>query len=480
MRVLNFLLNAVVMVCLTAAVFASFAGSGAFLPQPHPTQAPPEAAAPLATHTLAAESAAAERQAPAVPDIREPQTPAPPAAATPLETQAAATPFETQTVQAEPAPVERQAPAVPDLHEPQTPAAVQPASAPLPQPGEASPAIEPPAQAANTAPAANAVPAAVPGPAAKPASIMKKAVAKDLFGAVKQPANLASRAVGFYARGCLAGGKPLPVNGPAWQVMRLSRNRNWGHPSLIRYIERFAKDAKEKDGWPGLLVGDLSMPRGGPMPYGHKSHQVGLDVDIWYRPAPDRELSAKEREQIPMESFLSDPGHVNPKMWTPEYEKLLRRAVSYPEVTRIFVNPAIKKWLCETVKDDRNFLSKITPIMGHNDHFHVRLVCPQGNPGCENQKVLPPGDGCGKTLDKWVEALMKHKPEPAAAAPVPAAPAPVRAARPSLLGKFKDLKKKQMLARNQKSQLTLGQLPPECETVLKAAPVVAAPVTAAR
>ena len=258
------------------------------------------------------------------------------------------------------------------------------------------------------------LPASPQKPAAPPS--MKKANARELFGAAKEPANLAARSIGFYAHGCLAGGKPLPVNGPAWQVMRLSRNRNWGHPSLIRYIERFAQDAKEKDGWPGLLVGDLSMPRGGPMPFGHASHQVGLDADIWYKPTPDHELSAVERENIKMESFLLDPGHVNPEVWKPEYEKLLRRAVSYPEVARVFVNPAIKKWLCDNTKGDRGFLSKITPIMGHDAHFHVRLVCPANNPGCENQ-VFKADEGCGKGLDKWIETLMKP------AKPVPGAPA---------------------------------------------------------
>jgi penicillin-insensitive murein endopeptidase len=344
-------------------------------------------------------------------------------------------------------------PVAPDAGTPQVPA-VQPVSAPVPVP--AVPASATPA------------PASAPKAAAKG----KKTVAKDLFGAVKEPANLAAKSIGFYAHGCLAGGKPLPVNGPAWQVMRLSRNRNWGHPSLIKYIERFAADAKEKDGWPGLLVGDLSMPRGGPMPYGHASHQVGLDVDIWYRPAPGHELSAKEREDIPMESFLSDPGHVNPAMWSPDYEKLLRRAVAYPEVARVFVNPAIKKWLCDNVKGDRAFLSKITPIMGHHDHFHVRLVCPAGNPGCEGQ-ALKADEGCGKGLDNWIAALMKSKPQPpASAAAAPPSPAPVAKARWT----YKAWKKKK-IASNGKTPLTMAQLPPECETVLKAPP---APVTAAR
>ena len=63
----------------------------------------------------------------------------------------------------------------------------------------------------------------------------------------------------------MAGGAALPVDGPAWQVMRLSRNRNWGHPDLVALVERLAIEAKEKDGWNGLLVGDLAQPRGGPM-----------------------------------------------------------------------------------------------------------------------------------------------------------------------------------------------------------------------
>jgi penicillin-insensitive murein endopeptidase len=44
--------------------------------------------------------------------------------------------------------------------------------------------------------------------------------AKELFGRQPEPASLAARSLGFYSRGCLAGAKALPVDGPAWQVMR--------------------------------------------------------------------------------------------------------------------------------------------------------------------------------------------------------------------------------------------------------------------
>src|SRR5215213_5749769 len=57
--------------------------------------------------------------------------------------------------------------------------------------------------------------------------------AKELFGRKPNPASLAARSIGFYSKGCLAGADALPVDGRTWQVMRLSRNRNWGHPALV-------------------------------------------------------------------------------------------------------------------------------------------------------------------------------------------------------------------------------------------------------
>jgi hypothetical protein len=126
--------------------------------------------------------------------------------------------------------------------------------------------------------------------------------ARDYFGKQSGPAPLAARSIGSYVRGCLAGGKMLPVNGPAWQAMRLSRNRNWGHPLLVSYVEKLATDAQKLDNWPGLLVGDLAQPMGGPMVSGHASHQIGLDADIWLKPMPPKTLTNDERENISADS----------------------------------------------------------------------------------------------------------------------------------------------------------------------------------
>src|SRR3954467_10510746 len=95
--------------------------------------------------------------------------------------------------------------------------------------------------------------------------------AKELFARKSTPFPGPPRSIGGDFGGCLSGAVSLPITGPTWQVMRPSRNRNWGHPQLIRYIERLATTSKQF-GWNGLLIGDMSQPRGGPMISEHTSH----------------------------------------------------------------------------------------------------------------------------------------------------------------------------------------------------------------
>lgn len=236
--------------------------------------------------------------------------------------------------------------------------------------------------------------------------------AKELFGRKTDAAPLAARALGSYARGCMAGAAALPIDGETWQVMRLSRNRNWGHPKLIGFLERVGRRVPEINGWPGLLVGDISQPRGGPMLTGHASHQVGLDADIWLTPMPDRRLSRAEREQMSaVDMVRSDRLDVDPATWTPKHLPLIRAVSKEPEVARIFVNAAIKKALCREAGGDRGWLSKVRPMFGHNYHFHIRLACPPGEEGCADQDPPPGNDGCGPELNAWfTDAMLNPKP----------------------------------------------------------------------
>lgn len=234
--------------------------------------------------------------------------------------------------------------------------------------------------------------------------------AKQLFGTKKLPAKLPAEVHGFYSKGCFSGGIAIPTDGPYWQAMRLSRNRRWGHPQLIEVIEKLSRDAAEKDGWPGLLVGDLSQPRGGPMLTGHASHQIGLDADIWLSPMPNRRFSASERESTSAISVLKTKSVVtDPSIWTEAHGRLIMRAAGYPEVQRILVHPGIKKKLCESWTGDRSALNKVRPYYGHHYHMHVRIRCPKGSPKCKAQNAVPAEDGCGKALDWWFDVALKPK-----------------------------------------------------------------------
>jgi penicillin-insensitive murein endopeptidase len=236
--------------------------------------------------------------------------------------------------------------------------------------------------------------------------------AKELFARKPQPAPLQARAIGFYAKGCLAGAVALPINGKTWQVMRLSRNRMWGHPDLIRLLERVSEKGTEV-GWPGLLVGDLAQARGGPMLTGHASHQVGLDADVWLTPMPDRELTREEREEMSATNVVRpDKKDIDPALWTPAHVAIIKTAANEPEVERIFVNAAIKKALCRDAGSDRGWLQKVRPMWGHNYHFHIRMRCPAGSPDCKPQEPPINGDGCGADLDWWFRDAILNPPPP--------------------------------------------------------------------
>ncbi len=238
--------------------------------------------------------------------------------------------------------------------------------------------------------------------------------AQRLFGLTASPAPAPGRAIGSYTRGCLAGGVALPPDGANWQVMRPSRNRAWGHPALIEFIQRLAVTAHGA-GWPGLLVGDIAQPRGGPMLTGHASHQLGIEADLWLTPMPDRRLSAAERDDMPATNLVAANGDdVDPAAWRSQHRKLLEAAARSPGVARIFVNAAIKRALCREAagERDREWLRRIRPSWGHNFHFHVRLYCPRGESECQNQPDPGPGDGCAE-LAWWFTDEAKHpKPGP--------------------------------------------------------------------
>jgi penicillin-insensitive murein endopeptidase len=247
-----------------------------------------------------------------------------------------------------------------------------------------------------------------------------KLAAKELFARKLLPAAMPPRVIGGYTAGCLAGAEQMPINGDTWQVMRLSRNRYWGHPDMVALLKRLSAKAHKDAGWPGILVGDIGQPRGGPALSGHASHQLGLDADIWLTPMPDHKLSREEREETSAVMMVRpDRLDIDPQVFTPGHLMVLRDAALEPSVQRIFVNAAIKKALCREAKGDRSWLSKIRPWWGHDYHFHIRMVCPPGSSECKGQPSQSGDEGCSASdLAYWFKDSIIH-PQPPKEPPKP-------------------------------------------------------------
>lgn len=249
---------------------------------------------------------------------------------------------------------------------------------------------------------------------------MQGVQAKQLFGAQPQASRQSPAVHGGYSDGCLAGGVALPETGPTWQAMRLSRNRNWGHPETIDFLQRLSRVAATQPGWNGIYVGDISQPRGGPMLTGHRSHQSGMDADVWLRPADDLTLSRTARENISSISMRRASGAYTNANWTRAHHEIVKAAAQDPRTARIFIFPGAKVRMCnEETGADRDWLGKVRPWWGHHYHFHVRLNCPDGASGCVPQDAPPPGDGCAEA-QQWVRNILNPPPpDPDAPPPTP-------------------------------------------------------------
>lgn len=263
--------------------------------------------------------------------------------------------------------------------------------------------------------------------------------AKRLFGAKSGASSQSPAAHGSYAKGCVAGAQQLAETGATWQAMRLSRNRNWGHPELLDMVKKLSRVAASQPGWEGLYVGDMSQARGGPMLTGHRSHQIGLDADIWMLPPKSLGLSRKQRENISSISTRRASGAYVNSSWTRAHHEIIKAAAKDQRTARIFVFPGAKVQMCADEKGDRSYLRKIRPWYGHHYHFHVRLNCPKGVRGCVNQNPPPAGDGCADAR-QWQANILNP---PAAKPRDPNAPAP-----------------------KPRRELVLADLPAQCQAVL--------------
>lgn len=207
-----------------------------------------------------------------------------------------------------------------------------------------------------------------------------------------------ARSIGLPGSGCVQGAVVLPQRDRRYVQVHPERKRDFGHPDLIAYLRDVAAAANKQKLGP-LYIGDLGQPRGGPTPTGHRSHQNGLDVDVWYGP-PAKPIVPGKSTTPP--SVVDLRTNAMLPAWNRHAAGLLELAASRPAVDRIFVHAAVKRALCQDKTKRGPWLGRIRPWWGHQDHFHVRLRCPAGSPDCTAQPALPPGDGCDASLNWWL------------------------------------------------------------------------------
>jgi murein endopeptidase len=170
-----------------------------------------------------------------------------------------------------------------------------------------------------------------------------------------------SRALGKpYHHGRLVDGVQLPAETGdlvTWDPVRHTVPnrgwRRWGTDRLVRTVLRVAAEyAAAHPNAPRLVVGDLSRPHGGEFGrryggQGHRSHQNGLDVDVYYPRRDGRELAPRR------------VGQVDRALAQDLVERFVRAGARY-----VFVGPHTGL---------RGPRKVVQPLWNHDDHLHVRL-----------------------------------------------------------------------------------------------------------
>lgn len=173
-----------------------------------------------------------------------------------------------------------------------------------------------------------------------------------------------SHPVGKPHRGSLASGVLFPASGtrhttwdPGTRLAPAADFRHWGTAEVVRRsLCVLSAVGKDHPDWPKVVIGDLSLPSGGPFGreyggLGHSSHQNGLDIDVYY-PRADRTERAPETTR--------DVDFARAR-------ELVDRFV-HAGADRIFVGTGTPLHGPEPI---------VQRTSGHRDHFHVRFPNPE-------------------------------------------------------------------------------------------------------
>jgi penicillin-insensitive murein DD-endopeptidase len=198
--------------------------------------------------------------------------------------------------------------------------------------------------------------------------------------------------VGTTSVGLLAGATRLPKDGKHYRFYH-DRSRRYGMPELNGMLDRAS--TKVAESFPGsvLMIGDLSAKRGGSIT-GHRSHRSGRDVDLAFYVT---DVGRSAQAGLPLVHFDRFGVAVRDGKTTCfDIERnwgLVEAMLSDEEarVQWIFVSNGLKAMLLEWALNtgvDLSIIERAASVLHqpgdsapHDDHFHVRLFCPNGVSG---------------------------------------------------------------------------------------------------
>lgn len=224
-----------------------------------------------------------------------------------------------------------------------------------------------------------------------------------------------STSQGFYSRGTLVQGVPVPQQGPNHRLLlparclRPARAHFYGHSNTVAAVLDVAAEMRRRQPQaPKLAIGDLSSSVGGSIP-GHLSHQNGLDVDVFFLAAKPRKI-CHHGPSFEAKDATSGKWAVTEDFNAAWNWHLAAAFAARRDVKVIFSGGLIKRRLAAWAKANKvprserlATLNKLHAVycrapkgrkLGtyrnnycpHDDHFHVRFRCPKGSPGCREKR----------------------------------------------------------------------------------------------
>lgn len=182
----------------------------------------------------------------------------------------------------------------------------------------------------------------------------------------------------------------------------------FGNPVMINFIIDVSYQLQKKivkdEEWISE-VNDISRQRGGHLTP-HLSHQNGLDADIAY-------LIRDKKSGYYGKDVVSGRGVIQDFLLDEQYEwfKIMNQKHE-GKVYCMFVHRTIKSEMCRHARQKGEYFGENDPHNNpltvemlrrlqsrpsdHDNHFHLRLKCPENNKGCFQANELSKGTGCGK------------------------------------------------------------------------------------